>query len=189
MVNTIAVVLLGTVASAWDIRTRRIPNALTFGAPIVALVVHLSLDGMSGGIEHARRLGARTRPVSSTLRARRYGRGRCQVVSGVRRMDGTVERPPNRAGRGRDRRSAGPRAGPITQLHEPGVREHVVVAGLLENGRPSTAPDINAGQSTRGAEVGLCDSDQPRSGCRSVAAVTVVWERPFLLSPRLRSTA
>lgn len=49
MVDTIAVVLLGTVASAWDIRTRRIPNVLTLGAPIVALVVHLSLDGMSGG--------------------------------------------------------------------------------------------------------------------------------------------
>ena len=50
MVNTIAVVLLGTVASAWDIRTRRIPNALTLSAPIVALVVHLSLDGTSGGM-------------------------------------------------------------------------------------------------------------------------------------------
>ena len=52
-----------------------------------------------------------------------------------------------------------------------------------------TASDIDAGQS-RGAEVGLCDSDQLGSGRRSVAAVTVVCEEsPFLKSPRLRSTA
>ena len=50
MVDTIAVAVLGIVASAWDIRTRRIPNALTLGAPLVALATHLALDGMSGGM-------------------------------------------------------------------------------------------------------------------------------------------
>ena len=51
MVNTVAVVLLGIVASGWDIRTRRIPNALTLGAPVLALAVHLYMNGMDGGID------------------------------------------------------------------------------------------------------------------------------------------
>jgi prepilin peptidase CpaA len=48
MVNTAAVVLLGVLASGWDIRTRRIPNVLTLGFPVAALVVHVVLDGAPG---------------------------------------------------------------------------------------------------------------------------------------------
>ena len=50
MVDTIAVVLLGGLASGWDIRTRRIPNALTLGFPLIALFIHLSTDGTAGGL-------------------------------------------------------------------------------------------------------------------------------------------
>ena len=50
MVDTIAVVLLGGLASGWDIRTRRIPNVLTLGFPVIALLVHLSTDGTPGGL-------------------------------------------------------------------------------------------------------------------------------------------
>lgn len=49
-IDTIAVVLLGLLASGWDIRTRRIPNVLTLGFPIVALGTHLWLDGGAGGL-------------------------------------------------------------------------------------------------------------------------------------------
>lgn len=49
-VDTIAVVLLGGLASGWDIRTRRIPNALTLGFPVIALLLHLSMDGGAGGL-------------------------------------------------------------------------------------------------------------------------------------------
>jgi prepilin peptidase CpaA len=37
------------VAAAWDVATRRIPNALTFGAALAAFVVHAYLGGLSGG--------------------------------------------------------------------------------------------------------------------------------------------
>lgn len=50
MVDTFAVVLLGSLASGWDIRTRRIPNALTLGFPLIALLIHLSMHGTSGGL-------------------------------------------------------------------------------------------------------------------------------------------
>ena len=53
MVNIVAVVLLGVVASAWDIRTRRIPNVLTLGFPVVALIVHVALDGTPGAVNTA----------------------------------------------------------------------------------------------------------------------------------------
>ncbi len=36
----LAVVATGAVASVWDIRTRRIPNAVTFGSAVVAVVFH-----------------------------------------------------------------------------------------------------------------------------------------------------
>ena len=43
-------VAIGVVAIAvvWDLSTRRIPNILTFGAAIGALVVHGYVDGLSG---------------------------------------------------------------------------------------------------------------------------------------------
>ena len=50
MIDTVATVLLGIVASGWDIRTRRIPNALTLGFPVAALAFHLYMNGMDGGI-------------------------------------------------------------------------------------------------------------------------------------------
>ena len=50
MVDIVAVVLLGILASGWDIRTRRIPNVLTLGFALAALAVHLFTSGMDGGI-------------------------------------------------------------------------------------------------------------------------------------------
>ena len=49
-VDIAAVVLLGIVASAWDIQTRRIPNVLTLGAPIAALGAHLTMGGLDGAM-------------------------------------------------------------------------------------------------------------------------------------------
>ena len=43
-----AVVLVGCVASAFDLATRRIPNALTFGASAAAVAFHLLTGGLSG---------------------------------------------------------------------------------------------------------------------------------------------
>lgn len=48
MVDIAVVALLGAVASAWDIRTRRIPNVLTLGFPIVALIFHVTMSGPTG---------------------------------------------------------------------------------------------------------------------------------------------
>ena len=50
MIDTVATVLLGVLASGWDIRTRRIPNALTLAFPVAALAVHLYMNGMDGGV-------------------------------------------------------------------------------------------------------------------------------------------
>jgi prepilin peptidase CpaA len=40
--------VVATLASLWDMRTRRIPNALTFGAAAAALLFHLAQDGAPG---------------------------------------------------------------------------------------------------------------------------------------------
>jgi prepilin peptidase CpaA len=46
----IAVVALGTAATVADWRTRRIPNALTFGAAAVALAFAAATGGVAGGL-------------------------------------------------------------------------------------------------------------------------------------------
>ena len=45
----IASIAVAIVAAAWDLKTRRIPNFLTFGAAIAAVLVHLYLSGLTGG--------------------------------------------------------------------------------------------------------------------------------------------
>ncbi len=44
----IIVVGIALLAVAWDVATRRIPNALTFGAALAAFVVHAYIGGWSG---------------------------------------------------------------------------------------------------------------------------------------------
>jgi prepilin peptidase CpaA len=44
----LAVVVVAALAAASDLRSRRLPNALTFGAAVVALAVHFALSGWSG---------------------------------------------------------------------------------------------------------------------------------------------
>jgi prepilin peptidase CpaA len=48
--NTIyaSAVAVALISAAWDLKTRRIPNVLTFGSTIVALGVHLYASGLSG---------------------------------------------------------------------------------------------------------------------------------------------
>src|SRR5262245_4314918 len=41
-------VAVAVIAAGWDIRTRRIPNTLTFGASFVALVLHGYFGGWTG---------------------------------------------------------------------------------------------------------------------------------------------
>ena len=53
MIDIGAVLLLGVLASIWDIRTRRVPNVLTLGFPIVALVVHFATLGTPGLLDTA----------------------------------------------------------------------------------------------------------------------------------------
>ena len=49
--NLFQVVTIGIaiVAAAWDLKTRRIPNFLTFGAALAAIVVHTFLGGSTAG--------------------------------------------------------------------------------------------------------------------------------------------
>jgi len=49
----LAALVTAGVACAWDLRTRRIPNILTFGAAGAGLLFHLVVGGMSGGAESA----------------------------------------------------------------------------------------------------------------------------------------
>jgi prepilin peptidase CpaA len=44
----IVTIAVAIVAAAWDLKTRRIPNFLTFGAAIAAFLVHGYLTGLSG---------------------------------------------------------------------------------------------------------------------------------------------
>ena len=48
--TAIQIVTIGVavVAAAWDLKTRRIPNLLTFGASIAAVLVHAYLGGLTG---------------------------------------------------------------------------------------------------------------------------------------------
>lgn len=49
----IAALALAALACAVDLRTRRIPNVLTFGAAAGGLLFHLATNGIAGGIESA----------------------------------------------------------------------------------------------------------------------------------------
>lgn len=44
----IAAIVLAIVAAIWDLKSRRIPNVLTFGAALAAIVAHGSVEGLSG---------------------------------------------------------------------------------------------------------------------------------------------
>jgi prepilin peptidase CpaA len=46
----VAVAALGAAATVTDWRTRRIPNALTFGASVVAVAFAVATDGIHGGM-------------------------------------------------------------------------------------------------------------------------------------------
>jgi prepilin peptidase CpaA len=43
----LAAIAVAVVAAAWDLKTRRIPNVLTFGAAIAAVIVHFSVGGLA----------------------------------------------------------------------------------------------------------------------------------------------
>ena len=49
LVRSVAVIALCATAAVVDLKTRRIPNVLTFGAAIIALVV----NGIIGGVQGA----------------------------------------------------------------------------------------------------------------------------------------
>ena len=44
----VATIVIAVVAALWDLRTRRIPNLLTFGAALAALLVNAYLSGLTG---------------------------------------------------------------------------------------------------------------------------------------------
>lgn len=48
-----AVIGISLIACVTDLRTRRIPNILTFGAALVGLVAHAALDGPAGALTAA----------------------------------------------------------------------------------------------------------------------------------------
>jgi Flp pilus assembly protein protease CpaA len=48
-----AVVAISLIACVTDLRTRRIPNVLTFGAAIAGLVAHTALAGTTGALAAA----------------------------------------------------------------------------------------------------------------------------------------
>lgn len=43
-----AAIVIAVIAAVWDLQTRRIPNLLTFGAALAAIVIHLWLQGPAG---------------------------------------------------------------------------------------------------------------------------------------------
>jgi prepilin peptidase CpaA len=47
---SVSVLVIGVVACVFDVRTRRIPNLLTFGAAIAGLCFHAFVSGASGAI-------------------------------------------------------------------------------------------------------------------------------------------
>ena len=44
----VATIVVAVVAALWDLKTRRIPNLLTFGAALAALLVNAYLSGLTG---------------------------------------------------------------------------------------------------------------------------------------------
>jgi prepilin peptidase CpaA len=48
MLTTVAVIAVAFVACITDVRTRRIPNVLTFGAALGAILGHLAVSGLPG---------------------------------------------------------------------------------------------------------------------------------------------
>ena len=52
-INHIAVLLVAAIACVWDVRTRRIPNILTFGAAGAALLFQIATGGTDGAMSSA----------------------------------------------------------------------------------------------------------------------------------------
>jgi prepilin peptidase CpaA len=52
-VAQIVSLVLATVACAWDLRTHRIPQVLTFGGALAGLLYHLSMGGWDAGVASA----------------------------------------------------------------------------------------------------------------------------------------
>jgi prepilin peptidase CpaA len=48
IISVVLAILVATLASVFDLRTRRIPNALTFGAAVVAALFHAISGGPAG---------------------------------------------------------------------------------------------------------------------------------------------
>jgi prepilin peptidase CpaA len=44
----VAAIVVATIAAAWDLKTRRIPNVLTFGSAVFAVFIHLYASGVTG---------------------------------------------------------------------------------------------------------------------------------------------
>ncbi len=56
MLIPVIVILLALVACAFDLRTRRIPNALTFGAALAGLIFHRVMSGTGRSAARGRRM-------------------------------------------------------------------------------------------------------------------------------------
>ena len=93
MIEGIAALLLGVLASGWDIRTRRVPNGLTLGFPAAAMVVHVATLGTPGVLSTAAGWAVGLVLFLPLFALGGDGGGGRQAASGVRGLAWSLETP------------------------------------------------------------------------------------------------
>ena len=91
MFAAIVVLVVALVAVVFDVRTRRIPNWLTFGAALAALVYAGVRRRVCRRRHGCSRLAGRRGALLSVFRARRHGRRRREAARRARRWLGPAE--------------------------------------------------------------------------------------------------
>ena len=113
------------VAVAWDLSTRRIPNVLTFGAALAALIAHAYIGGWNGLGMAAAGWVAGVMLFFPVFALGGMGAGDVKLLGAVGAWLGPGRRRLGRALLGHCRRAHGAHRGRLLRISGPGVYERV----------------------------------------------------------------
>ena len=169
--SNLVAILLVTLACITDLRARRIPNVLTFGATIGALVFHLVVAGVGGLAESAGgwMLGAALFFPMFALRG--MGAGDVKLLAAVGAWLGPWPVVCRCSHHGRRRRHHRHRRGPRVWLSPHGADEPVGAPDALARRRDPAAACDHARRRTR-PTAGVCASHRNWNGDNAMAQIT-----------------
>ena len=158
------------VAVAWDLATRRIPNVLTFGAALAALVVHAYIGGWNGAGMAAAGWVAGVALFFPVFALGGMGAGDVKLLGARRRVARPCRRGLGRALLGHRGRRDGSDRGRLLRISGAGIHERVEPADVLADRRPQTGAGADA-LDAPGAAARVCGSRFRRTHGDHMASV------------------